>query len=60
MCREMKDAQRESKSQHIKPTNPNIECLHKMRNSKGLFQWHTQQQTQIMKLPPKGAQLQGG
>jgi hypothetical protein len=37
-------AQKESSTQHIKPTIPNKECLQRMRNSKGKFHRHTQQQ----------------
>jgi hypothetical protein len=55
-----KDAQKESEPQHIKPTIPNIECLHKMCNSKGMFHRHTQQQTPNNEAASKGCATSRG
>jgi hypothetical protein len=57
---EKKGTQRESTTQHTKPTIPNKECLQRMHNSKGMFHRHSQQEAPKMKMPPKDAQLQGG
>jgi hypothetical protein len=55
-----KDAQKENEPQHIKPTIANIECLHKMHNSKGMFHRHTQQQTPNNEAASKGCATSRG